>query len=493
MIPTNEKLMAIFETMAQHLGIDYERVDVRELIAAGEVAGADPLGALYRVAERYRMRLGVFDGTLSEALAFASQDYPVAISPSVLAEAQPTLSDTRQRVVADDAAEQWWVLLSARRRLVKTWSTGAETDPAWRRLSALRRELGLQTLDAPLRLVVAQPLDAIDHSDPPTKPLATLLNLLRPDRKDIYALIVFSIVVGVLGLATPLAVESLVNTVAFNRYLQPVIILAIILFTFLSFAAMLSVVIAVQIEVILRRLFVRIGLDAGHRLSNADLTKLDNRSGPELVNRFLDIAIVQKTIHSMLLEGVSMAIAITIGMIVLAIYHPFLLGFDIALLMLMGFMVFVLGRGAVKTSIKESKAKYRMLAWLEDIIACPTAFQLGGGLFALDKTDQLLAQWLGYRKAHFSVLLRQIIFALSVYVVASVSLLTIGGFLVINNQLTLGQLVAAELIVAVIVGAFAKMGKQLEAFYDLMASVGKVGEVLDLSEMRHRRQAPAAA
>jgi putative ABC transport system ATP-binding protein len=325
----------------------------------------------------------------------------------------------------------------------------------------------------------------VDHAEQPDKPLARLFQLLRPDRKDIYALIVFSIVVGVLGLATPLAVESLVNTVAFNRYLQPVIILAIILFTFLSFAAMLSTVIAIQVDVILRRLFVRVGLDTGHRLSNADLTKLDNRSGRELVNRFLDIAIVQKAVAGMLVEGIGMVISIIIGMIVLAIYHPFLLGFDIALLMLMAFMVFGLGGGAVKTSIKESKAKYQMLAWLEDIIACPTAFQLhGGGLFAMDRTDQLLAQWLGYRKAHFSILLRQIIFALSVYVMASVSLLTIGGFLVINNQLTLGQLVAAELIVAVIVGAFAKLGKQLEMFYDLMAAVGKVGEVLDLAEVR---------
>jgi putative ABC transport system ATP-binding protein len=488
MIPTNEKLMAIFETMAQQLEIPYERVEVRELISAGETVGADPLGALYRVAERYRMRLGVFDGTLAEALAFAGQDFPVAIAPPpVLApEVNPPARDRTHRVAAQEAASEWWVLLSARGRSVKVWSTQTGAEPEWMKLSHIRQMLGVkQNPAAVMRLVVAQPLDALDPGEHPTKPLARLAHLLRPDRKDIYALIVFSIVVGILALATPLAVESLVNTVAFNRYLQPVIILAMILFTFLSFAAMLSVVVVVQVEVILRRLFVRVGLDAGHRLSNADITKLDNRHGPELVNRFLDIAIVQKSISGMLLEGIGMVIAIAIGMTVLAIYHPFLLGFDIALLMLMAVMVFGLGRGAVKTSIKESKGKYEMQAWLEDVIACPTAFQLhGGGLFAMDRTDQLLAQWLGYRKAHFSILIRQSIFALSVYVLASVSLLTIGGFLVINNQLTLGQLVAAELIVAVIVGAFAKMGKQFEAFYDLMAAVGKVGDVLDLAESR---------
>lgn len=46
--------------------------------------------------------------------------------------------------------------------------------------------------------------------------------------------------------------------------------------------------------------------------------------------------------------------------------------------------------------------------------------------------------------------------------------------------MTLGQLVAAELIVTVILGSFAKIGKDLESFYDLLASVDKLGKLLDL-------------
>ena len=63
-------------------------------------------------------------------------------------------------------------------------------------------------------------------------PLARLFGLIRSDWQDIRVILVFSMVVGILMLAAPIAVESLVNTVAFGRYLQPVVVLAILLLVF---------------------------------------------------------------------------------------------------------------------------------------------------------------------------------------------------------------------------------------------------------------------
>jgi ABC-type bacteriocin/lantibiotic exporter with double-glycine peptidase domain len=145
------------------------------------------------------------------------------------------------------------------------------------------------------------------------------------------------------------------------------------------------------------------------------------------------------------------------------------------------FTMFVLGRGAVKTSIKESKTKYAMAAWLEDLARCRTTFRYDGASeFALERSDQLIFDYLSARKKHFAVLMRQILFMLLVQALASTALLGIGGWLVISGQLSLGQLVAAELIVAVVVGSFAKLGKHMESFYDLMASIDKLGTLLDL-------------
>jgi ABC-type bacteriocin/lantibiotic exporter with double-glycine peptidase domain len=149
-------------------------------------------------------------------------------------------------------------------------------------------------------------------------------------------------------------------------------------------------------------------------------------------------------------------------------------------------IVFGLGRGAVRTAIRESKAKYKIAAWLEELARHPTAFKLhGGSRFALERADQLAVDWLDMRRAHFYVVIRQVLSALGLQAIAATALLGLGGWLVILGELTLGQLVAAELIVMVIVNYFAKLGKHLESFYDLLAAVDKLGQLFDLDVEAH--------
>jgi len=147
----------------------------------------------------------------------------------------------------------------------------------------------------------------------------------------------------------------------------------------------------------------------------------------------------------------------------------------------MTLITYLLGRGGVSTAIQESMVKYSIAHWLQDVIACPTAFKLHGGSdMCMDRTNRMTVDYLAARRKHFLVLIRQVVFALLLLPLALTSLYALGGYLVINNQLTLGQLVAAELVVGVIVGAFAKSGKIIESFYDLMAATDKVGHLLDL-------------
>lgn len=322
--------------------------------------------------------------------------------------------------------------------------------------------------------------DGADLPATPT-PLQRLYAVLRPEWADIGVIVVFAMFVGVLALATPIAVEALVNTVAFGRFLQPVLILSLILFVFLMFAACLHGIQTYAVEVLQRRLFARAAADLGYRLPRLQQEALDGRYGPELVNRFFDVVTLQKVCSQFLLDALAVVIATFVGMAVLAFYHPWLLGFDAVLLALMLFTIFVLGRGAVSSSVEESKKKYGLVSWLEDVARCRSAFRLrDADEFALDRVDYLTTEYLNTRAKHFRVLLRQILFALFLQALASTALLGLGGWLVIQGQLTLGQLVAAELIVAMIVGAFAKFGKHIESFYDLLAGIDKLGTLFDL-------------
>lgn len=336
-----------------------------------------------------------------------------------------------------------------------------------------------------IRCVVVQPKLLGTLTDDPQveyqSPFARAWSMLRPEWGDIRIVMIFALVSGLLALATPLAIEALVSTVTFGRLLQPIVVLSLLLFGFLSFQAAVRGLQTFVVEIIQRRLFARVAADVAYRLPRTQYEAVEGKFSRELVNRFFDVVTVQKVTAQLLLDGVTIAVNTLVGMAVLGFYHPWLLGFDVMLLAMITFVIFVMGRGAVATSIKESKLKYQVASWLEDLSGCPIAFRYEGApQFALGRADRMIYEYLKARRKHFSILLRQILFALGLQAVASTVLLGLGGWLVISEELTLGQLVAAELIVTVIVGSFAKLGKHMESFYDMMAAVDKLGQLFDL-------------
>jgi putative ABC transport system ATP-binding protein len=339
------------------------------------------------------------------------------------------------------------------------------------------------------RWLVVEHAERVDANQSPrlkSRPISRLALLLRPEWRDIWTIGVFAFVAGLLSLSTPIAVEALVNTVAFGQLLQPVVVLAAMLFGFLAFAALMQAMQAYVAEIIQRRLFARVAADLAHRLPSVDHSQLNGEYGPELANRFLDVVTLQKVVAQVLLDGISIVLTTLVGMTVLAFYHPWLLGFDVLLLAMVIGGLLVMGRGAIRSSIDESKYKYQLTSWLQDSIRCETAFKPAGGAeFVVDRANLLTTKYLDLRRAHFSVLFRQILFVLGLQAVAGTILLGGGGWLVIQGQLSLGQLVAAELIVSTILSSFTKLGKHLEGFYDAVAAIDKLGILFDLPTERH--------
>jgi len=318
------------------------------------------------------------------------------------------------------------------------------------------------------------------HHSPP-RPLARIWTLLRVERADLWLIVFFALGVGILSLATPIAIEALVNTVANGILLQPVIVLSLIMLFCLSLAAALMAMQAFVIECIQLRLFVRVVSDFAHRLPKVQLEVYDHHHGPEIANRFFDVLSVQKALATLLLDGIAIVIATLVGMVVLALYHPALLGFDIALIIGLAILFFILGRGGIRSGIEESSAKYAIAAWLEELTRVPRSFKFTDGpRLAIDQADVLSQEYIRSRRLHFRVVFRQYLFALMLQVLASTILLGLGGYLVINRQLTLGQLVAAELIVSLVVSSFTKFGKYIESYYDICIGVEKLGVITDL-------------
>jgi len=459
----------IFEQIALRDGLHVDRSKVRRAIdEAAETYFGNLEGGWWRWIVETGNSLGrhcrVIDGDVQQLVRLARDGVVV--------------------ILRSGDGRTWHSLMANGRKL--SFSTPAGDRPVQivspRKIEQLLRREGFE---GTLRCVVVESSltssDALLSHVGETKPLQRLLSLLRAESSDIWVVVIFALVSGLLTMTTPLAVEALVSTVAFGRLLQPVIILSLMLLAFLVFQAAIKAIQTFVVEIIQRRLFARVAADLSFRLPRTRVEALDEKYAPELVNRFFDIVTVQKVSAQLLLDGINLILNIAVGMAVLAFYHPYLLAFDIVLVFAILFTMVVLGHGAVKTSVKESKIKYAMAAWLEDLARCRTTFRYDGAAeFAMERADKLIYEYLTARKKHFHILMRQIIFMLLLEALASAALLAIGGWLVISDQLSIGQLVAAELIVAVVVGGLAKFGKHIESFYDLMASVDKLGVLFDL-------------
>ena len=327
----------------------------------------------------------------------------------------------------------------------------------------------------------------------PLPPLGRLGALLRAERQDLGAILLYAIGIGVLGLATPLVMQVLINWLAFGALLQPLVALAVGLLLCLALAAGLRVLQRVAVEMVQRRIFIRIAADVAGRLSRLRASAFDGRSGPEVVNRLFDAITVQKATSSLMLDGSAAALQALVGLMLLAAYHPVLLAFDVLVIGAFAGVFFALGRGGTRSAIYESKAKYKVAGWIEEVARHPGAFRLGGaGRLAVEQADTLLSEWHQRRRDHFRVYLRQVIGSQVVQVLASAVLLVLCGSLVLDGELTLGQLVAAEFVVTAMLAGFAKFTGKLDIWYDLLAGIDKLGELIDLpcDEPRGLSRAP---
>jgi ABC-type bacteriocin/lantibiotic exporter with double-glycine peptidase domain len=367
-------------------------------------------------------------------------------------------------------------------------------EPRWESPQQVVSELG----EGPhvwLTAVPAAPLSALERERGyHPSPLRRLWALVHLERDDLWLVVIYAAVVGLLTLATPVAVQALVGTVAFGTLLQPLVVLSLLLLAALGFQAALKALQTLVVEKIQQRLFVRTAVDLAWRLPRVQREASDQGFGPETVNRFFDVVTVQKTGAYLLTDGIATFLQVGIGLLVLGFYHPALLAFDLVLLGVLAAVVLVPGRRGLSTAIDESYAKYDVAAWLEELARSVRALRTASGAaFAADRAEALTRRYLTARQRHFQVLFGQTLGALALQVFASAALLGLGGWLVLQQALTLGQLVAAELIVAAVANSIGKLGKKLDSAYDLLAALDKLGQLVDLPiENLERGEAPPA-
>ncbi len=321
--------------------------------------------------------------------------------------------------------------------------------------------------------------DLIASANP--SPTQRFWRLLAPDRRDIGYIYLYAVLIGVISLAGPLGVQAIINLIAGGDFNASLVVLAVVVTLAAAFVGILKVMQTIIAESLQRRTFTRAALEFAYRLPRIRSEALGDSYPPELVNRFFDVVNVQKGLPKILLDFSGAIMQILFGIVLIAFYNPFFGVFGLVLVLVLLVVVYVLGTPSLNTSLTESKYKYKVASWLEDVARANNTFKLAGGAqLALRRTDDLLMGYLNYRAKHFDLLLWHYGLLISVQAVVTVSFLLLGGYLVIDNQINIGQFVASELVILAIVSNAEKVIYSFETVYDTLTGVEKLGSVTDL-------------
>lgn len=310
--------------------------------------------------------------------------------------------------------------------------------------------------------------------------LKKLYFLIHAEKRDIWVLITYSIISGLLSLVVPLSSQAIVNAVQLGVVTPQLIVLCIVVALGMMLTGAFLLMESYLVDLIQRRLFVRAALDISTRLPRVRMDALSGEYAPELVNRFFDVITIQKSLSKMLLDGLSALLVAMVGLFLLAFYHPIFIIFDFLLFFFAAIVIFVLSYGGLLTSIKESKKKYALVEWLEEIARSHTSFKVyATEKFIMERVDHITDEYVQARGKHFAVLARQLMGSAIFRAIASAGVLGLGGYLVIEQSISIGQLVAAELVILSILSSLEKLISQFDIYYDLLTAVDKVSHITD--------------
>ncbi|GIZ08977.1 peptidase domain-containing ABC transporter [Flavobacterium sp. UMI-01] len=314
------------------------------------------------------------------------------------------------------------------------------------------------------------------------KPLQRFYNLLELDKKDVYQLFFYGILSGVISLSLPLGIQAITNFIQSGRASVSWIVLIVLVVFGVALVGILSFMQLRIMENLQQKIFIRSSFEFAVRLPKIKFEEYYNSYPPELANRFFDTLMIQKGTAKLLVGSTAALLQIIFGIILLSLYHNYFIIFGMLLMVMLYFIFRFSYKPGLETSLKESKYKYKVAGWLQELARNNFSFrnQLHHE-YALHKNDGLVSDYLYNREKHFTVIKTQFSQLVIFKIIITASLLSIGGFLVLSQQMNIGQFVAAEIIILLVINSVEKIVLGLETFYDVLTSLEKIGTITDMT------------
>ncbi len=312
-------------------------------------------------------------------------------------------------------------------------------------------------------------------------PVKRFFKLLDLEKKDIYTMYFFAILVALITLTIPLGIQAVIGLVSGGLLLESAVLLIILIILATLGSGWLQVQQLSLVEILQQRIFTRTAFEFSYRIPRIKSEVLDRQYTPELVNRFFDVLNVQKSLPKILIDFASALIQIIFGLILLSLYHYSFIFFGLSLFLAVSLVFVFTGKKALETSIQESKYKYKLAFWLEEIGRSLHAFKMAANTgLPVNKTDKILDKYLYYRRKHFGILVKQFMAVIGFKTAITAGLLILGATLVVNREINLGQFVASEIIIMLIISSVEKIISNISNIYDVLTAIDKLGTVTDL-------------
>ena len=317
-------------------------------------------------------------------------------------------------------------------------------------------------------------------------PFKRLFKIIKSEKDDFKNVFLFAIFNGLLSLSLPLGIQAIINFLNAGELSTSWAVLVIFVILGVALVGFIQIKQLAITESIEQRIFTRAALDFAFRLPRIKQSAVQNKYMPELVNRFFEIITVQKGLSKILIDFSSASIQIIFGLLLLALYHPLFILLGVGLVILLYVLFRITGPSGLRTSLEESKYKFEVAHWLEEIGRTMNTFKLiGNSELPITRTDSLVVGYLKARKKHFKILVWQFSGMIIFKVIVAAGLIILGSILVIDRQINIGQFVASEIIIVLIINAVEKLILSMDTFYDLLTALEKVGAVTDLPLESH--------
>ncbi|RNI29598.1 ATP-binding cassette domain-containing protein [Rufibacter immobilis] len=312
-------------------------------------------------------------------------------------------------------------------------------------------------------------------------PFRRFVELLSSERKVIGYIYLYAIFSGIVNLSLPLGIQSLIGFVSGGQLVTSVSVLIFFIVVGVLVVGGLQVMQLSLVEHIQQRIFATKAFQFATHLTKIKSNQLGAHNLPEMMNRFFDVISLQKGLAKMLTDFSAAAIQILFGLILLSFYHSYFIFFGLVLILLLFLILRLTSPKGMRTSLEESKYKYRLVHWLEEMARNIMVFKSASNeKLSLEKTDYYTSGYIKAREAHFKVLITQYIGFVGFKTVITAGLLLMGSLLLVNQEINLGQFVASEIIIILIINAVEKLLVKLDVVYDVLTSLEKLGGVTDL-------------